>query len=37
VVAGDHALLIGQVLTARTPSADGGPLTYFRGRYRYLG
>ncbi|SDP38259.1 flavin reductase family protein [Actinacidiphila guanduensis] len=37
VVAGDHALLIGRVLTARTPSADGGPLTYFRGRYRYLG
>jgi flavin reductase (DIM6/NTAB) family NADH-FMN oxidoreductase RutF len=36
VVAGDHTLLIGRVMTARTPSADGGPLTYFRGRYRYL-
>jgi flavin reductase (DIM6/NTAB) family NADH-FMN oxidoreductase RutF len=36
VSAGDHTLLIGKVLTARTPSAEGGPLTYFRGRYRYL-
>lgn len=36
VGAGDHTLIIGRVLTARTPSADGGPLTYFRGRYRYL-
>jgi flavin reductase (DIM6/NTAB) family NADH-FMN oxidoreductase RutF len=36
VAAGDHTLLVGRVLTARTPSADGGPLTYFRGRYRYL-
>jgi flavin reductase (DIM6/NTAB) family NADH-FMN oxidoreductase RutF len=36
VVAGDHTLIIGRVLTARTPSADGGPLTYFRGRYRFL-
>jgi len=36
VPAGDHTLLIGRVLTARTPSAEGGPLTYFRGRYRYL-
>ncbi|WNI19722.1 flavin reductase family protein [Actinacidiphila sp. ITFR-21] len=36
VVAGDHALLIGRVLTARTPGAEGGPLTYFRGRYRHL-
>lgn len=37
VPAGDHTLIVGRVLTARTPSADGGPLTYFRGRYRYLG
>jgi flavin reductase (DIM6/NTAB) family NADH-FMN oxidoreductase RutF len=37
VVAGDHVLLVGRVLSARTPSAEGGPLTYFRGRYRYLG
>lgn len=36
VPAGDHTLVIGRVLTARTPSADGGPLLYFRGRYRFL-
>ncbi|MET9907281.1 flavin reductase family protein [Streptomyces sp. NPDC002144] len=37
VIAGDHTLVIGRVLTADVPSADGGPLTYFRGRYRQLG
>ncbi|MEU6127504.1 flavin reductase family protein [Streptomyces sp. NPDC047123] len=37
VTAGDHTLVIGRVLTASLPSADGGPLTYFRGRYRGLG
>ncbi|MFF3375604.1 flavin reductase family protein [Streptomyces sp. NPDC002680] len=37
VEAGDHTLVIGRVLTATTPSADGGPLAYFRGRYRQLG
>lgn len=37
VRAGDHTLVIGRVLAARTPSAEGGPLTYFRGRYRFLG
>jgi flavin reductase (DIM6/NTAB) family NADH-FMN oxidoreductase RutF len=37
VPAGDHTLVIGRVLTASLPSADGGPLTYFRGRYRQLG
>jgi flavin reductase (DIM6/NTAB) family NADH-FMN oxidoreductase RutF len=37
VQAGDHTLVIGRVLTARTPSAEGGPLLYFRGRYRKLG
>ncbi|MEU2247473.1 flavin reductase family protein [Streptomyces sp. NPDC019224] len=37
VVAGDHTLVIGRVLTAQVPSGDGGPLTYFRGRYRHLG
>jgi flavin reductase (DIM6/NTAB) family NADH-FMN oxidoreductase RutF len=37
VAAGDHTLVIGRVLTARVPSADGGPLLYFRGRYRQLG
>ncbi|KDN78685.1 reductase [Streptomyces olindensis] len=36
VPAGDHTLVIGRVLTARVPSAEGGPLTYFRGRYRQL-
>ncbi|MEV1079470.1 flavin reductase family protein [Streptomyces sp. NPDC050211] len=37
VPAGDHTLVIGRVLTAAVPSADGGPLAYFRGRYRQLG
>ncbi|MGY0024862.1 flavin reductase family protein [Streptomyces sp. cg35] len=37
VPAGDHTLVIGRVLGAALPSADGGPLTYFRGRYRGLG
>ncbi|GAA3834833.1 flavin reductase family protein [Streptomyces phyllanthi] len=37
VTAGDHTLVIGRVLTAAVPAADGGPLTYFRGRYRQLG
>ncbi|MEO3840155.1 MULTISPECIES: flavin reductase family protein [unclassified Streptomyces] len=37
VVAGDHTLVIGRVLSATQPSADGSPLTYFRGRYRTLG
>ncbi|WP_180685751.1 flavin reductase family protein [Streptomyces gossypiisoli] len=36
VAAGDHTLVIGRVLTARMPSADGGPLLYFKGRYRHL-
>ncbi|WP_372343744.1 flavin reductase family protein [Streptomyces sp. KL116D] len=37
VVAGDHTLVIGRVLGAALPSGDGGPLMYFRGRYRHLG
>ncbi|WP_392752344.1 flavin reductase family protein [Streptomyces sp. LN590] len=37
VPAGDHTLVIGRVLSAGLPSADGGPLTYFQGRYRQLG
>ncbi|MET7359407.1 flavin reductase family protein [Streptomyces sp. NPDC005562] len=37
VTAGDHTLVIGRVLTASLPSGDGGPLTYFRGKYRQLG
>lgn len=36
VTAGDHTLVIGRVLTADIPHAEGGPLTYFRGRYRTL-
>ncbi|MEU0835860.1 flavin reductase family protein [Streptomyces sp. NPDC005969] len=36
VLAGDHTLVIGRVVSAALPSADGGPLTYFRGRYRQL-
>ncbi|MFD7599536.1 flavin reductase family protein [Streptomyces mirabilis] len=37
VAAGDHTLVIGRVLTASVPSGDGGPLVYFKGRYRQLG
>ncbi|MER7395499.1 flavin reductase family protein [Streptomyces sp. NPDC000151] len=37
VVAGDHTLVIGRVLTAHTPNIESNPLTYFRGRYRKLG
>ncbi|GAA5046672.1 flavin reductase family protein [Streptomyces similanensis] len=37
VTAGDHTLVIGRVLTARLPGPEGGPLTYFKGRYRHLG
>ncbi|WP_329120773.1 flavin reductase family protein [Streptomyces sp. NBC_01465] len=37
VEAGDHTLVIGRVLTADLPSSEGGPLTYFRGKYRQLG
>jgi flavin reductase (DIM6/NTAB) family NADH-FMN oxidoreductase RutF len=36
VEAGDHTLVIGRVLSARVPSAEGGPLVYFKGRYRQL-
>jgi flavin reductase (DIM6/NTAB) family NADH-FMN oxidoreductase RutF len=37
VTAGDHTLVIGRVLTARTPSStEAGPLLYFQGRYRFL-
>ncbi|GGR14020.1 flavin reductase family protein [Streptomyces netropsis] len=36
VVAGDHTLVIGRVLTAAAPTSEAGPLTYFRGRYRTL-
>ncbi|MFF8607908.1 flavin reductase family protein [Streptomyces sp. NPDC015346] len=36
VVAGDHTLVIGRVLTASFPSPEGAPLTYFKGKYRHL-
>ncbi|KNB51464.1 reductase [Streptomyces caatingaensis] len=36
VSAGDHTLYIGRVLAASTPSPEGSPLMYFRGRYRQL-
>jgi flavin reductase (DIM6/NTAB) family NADH-FMN oxidoreductase RutF len=37
VTAGDHTLVVGRVLTAHVPGAEGGPLLYYRGRYRQLG
>ncbi|MFF8959417.1 flavin reductase family protein [Streptomyces sp. NPDC014894] len=37
VVAGDHTLVIGRVLKVGPAGADGGPLTYFQGKYRQLG
>ncbi|MER5894710.1 flavin reductase family protein [Streptomyces sp. NPDC001876] len=37
VLAGDHTLVIGRVLTAGLPHTDGEPLAYFKGRYRRLG
>lgn len=38
VDAGDHTLVIGRVLrTSLASGGGGGPLTYFRGRYRTLG
>ncbi|MBT2439654.1 flavin reductase family protein [Streptomyces sp. ISL-36] len=36
VVAGDHTLIVARVLTAAFPSPEGGPLTYFKGKYRHL-
>jgi flavin reductase (DIM6/NTAB) family NADH-FMN oxidoreductase RutF len=36
VTAGDHTLVVGLVLDAALPSAEGKPLAYFRGRYRGL-
>ncbi|MBB5934514.1 flavin reductase family protein [Streptomyces zagrosensis] len=37
VTAGDHTLVVARVLTAATQGTQGGPLLYFRGRYRQLG
>ncbi|WSG28758.1 flavin reductase family protein [Streptomyces europaeiscabiei] len=36
VTAGDHTLVIGRVLASTAPGSGGGPLAYFRGRYRHL-
>lgn len=36
VAAGDHTLLVGRVLATVLPPAEGGPLLYYRGRYRRL-
>ncbi|OEV04966.1 reductase [Streptomyces oceani] len=37
VPAGDHTLVIARVLSSALPhTADGGPLTYYQGRYRGL-
>lgn len=37
VIAGDHTLVVGAVLTARTPDLAPRPLVHFRGRYHGLG
>ncbi|MFE0642393.1 flavin reductase family protein [Streptomyces sp. NPDC058877] len=37
VVAGDHTLVVGRVLTVGLGPGGGEPLTYFQGRYRRLG
>lgn len=37
VEAGDHTLVIGRVLAAGLPQAEGGPLLYYRSAYRRLG
>lgn len=34
--AGDHDIVVGEVLSLATPMPDGDPLVYYRGRYRYL-
>lgn len=34
--AGDHTLVVARVLTATAGGTEGGPLAYFRGRYRSL-
>ncbi|MER7540479.1 MULTISPECIES: flavin reductase family protein [Streptomyces] len=37
VVAGDHTLVVGRVLTVGLSSGGGDPLTYYQGKYRRLG
>ncbi|WP_329281372.1 flavin reductase family protein [Streptomyces sp. NBC_00691] len=36
VVAGDHTLVVGRVLTVDAGVAGGGPLAYYQGKYRSL-
>ena len=36
-VAGDHDIVVGEVLSLATPQPDGQPLVWYRGRYRSLG
>ena len=35
--AGDHDIVVGEVLSLGTPQPDGLPLIWYRGRYRVLG
>ncbi|WP_443062625.1 flavin reductase family protein [Streptomyces sp. NBC_00390] len=37
IEAGDHTLVTGRVLNVGLTGGDGGPLTYYKGRYRHLG
>ncbi|WP_245833887.1 flavin reductase family protein [Streptomyces aidingensis] len=37
VPAGDHTLVVARVLGVSLPAAEGGPLLYYRSRYRALG
>ncbi|MFD4142890.1 MULTISPECIES: flavin reductase family protein [unclassified Streptomyces] len=37
IEAGDHTLVTGRVLKVGLTGGDGGPLTYYKGRYRHLG
>lgn len=34
--AGDHTILLGEVVSFGSPAGDGSPLLYYQGRYRYL-
>jgi len=34
--AGDHTVVVGEVLAVGVPDADAGPLLYYQGRYRGL-
>ncbi|KQX59496.1 reductase [Streptomyces sp. Root66D1] len=36
VVAGDHTLVVGRVLSVDGPTPEGGPLMYYQGKYRHL-